>query len=583
MASYIDTQGRTFDFSAINNVNAGGSYQQTYWVHKGTEYNAHTIWQNTPNKSSVIAFDNANLAILQGEHNATWEQKRNQFMSDYNWVFGNIDEGGICFRRNGNTLYMLRVLAYEEVDSTVSNPSYYWATQSSVATQVTLENGNLADNYIYLVDDVYHDGVLQSHSTNNFYVLTGRYTVTMGFVHTPVQGYERTYFGNLNVIASHNGPKVSNIPDLDLYPYLYMSQGGKGSWFNWTSGLGTVEDDPNEGGGYSDDGGGDGDHDDTSIDVPFTKHPPNLLINSGIIKMYNPTVTEMGNFINFIYSSADSVITNFKKLWSNPMDSIISLSIVPFNVSVNEPQEVRFCGVGSGVSMAPLSNQYVTLNCGSLHIPKYFKNFWDYNGYTSIKLWLPFIQYVELNTDEVIGSTLHIQYIIDVFTGECVAQVAVSKVDSDFHINMNTNVLYSFKGNVLTQCPISGNNFGQLYSSIMGTVMGVATGNYTQAVGNIVQSATTEKVSNQRSGSIMGCSGTLAEYKPYVIIERPVQNVPANFIKYHGYRSNRYLTLKDEKGFFKIQDGSVYLEKFGYITKQEQQELKELLESGVHA
>ena len=217
------------------------------------------------------------------------------------------------------------------------------------------------------------------------------------------------------------------------------------------------------------------------------------------------------------------------------------------------------------------------------NIPKYFKNFWDYNGYTSIKLWLPFIQYVELNTDEVIGSTLHIQYIIDVFTGECVAQVAVSKVDSDFHINMNTNVLYSFKGNVLTQCPITGNNFGQLYSSIMGTVMGVATGNYTQAVGNIVQSATTEKVSNQRSGSIMGCSGTLAEYKPYVIIERPVQNVPANFIKYHGYRSNRYLTLKGEKGFFKIQDGSVYLEKFGYITKQEQQEIKELLESGVHA
>ena len=578
MASYIDSEGRTFDFSAINNCNDGGTYQKTYWVHKGTSINVHTAYDRAPNRNSPVSFDDNNLNILKGTHDAAWEALRERYQNDYYWAFGSIDEGGICFGHNGTTCTMFRVLAYD-----IATNANQWRVFNIVPTQVTLEDTSLADNNVYLVDTVYHEGVLQSQTNNDFYLLCGRYTVTLRWVTEPVQGYERTYFGALDVIAGYNGANII-VPQLDVYPYLYLSQGGKSEYFNFTDGLGNVADDPFDGGGTSTGGGGGGDHDDTSIDIKFPGLPSNKLLRSGVIKIFNPSDTEMSQFINYIYSSADSIITNFKKLWVNPMDSIISFGIVPCAVAQDTAINVSFCGQNTGISMHPIVNEHVLVDCGSLTVKKYFNSFWDNNGYTKIKLYLPFVQYVELNPDEVIGSTIHVYYSVDVFTGECVAYVAITKNDSNFRISMDDNILYQFKGNVLKQAPVTGNSYGALYSGIINTFGGIATGNYTQAIGNIVQAATTEKVSTQRSGSVSGNAGQLGVLKPYVIVERPVQNVPANWINYHGYRSNVYtkLSAMRRKGFYMVQKGSVYLNNFGYMTDQEYDELINILETGVY-
>lgn len=374
--------------------------------------------------------------------------------------------------------------------------------------------------------------------------------------------------------------------------------------------------DPSSPGGYNSTGGGYG-VPQASVNIDFPNLPPDLLINSGIIKMYTPSSTDMKNLMNFIYSSPTAVLDNIKKIWSNPMDSIISFGIIPWYIDpTNLPtEEVKFCGVNSGVYMHKLNSQYATVDCGRLDINEEYNSILDYENYTRVKIYLPFIGCSDLSIDDVMGASLFLKYFIDLFTGECVAILKCVKYDAtlDYTYPIEfASCLYEFKGNVLSSAPITGNNWQQLYSGVLNLVsqvaipspIGLKAGKAIQKAGmkaiqkagdvssDAVSEIFSEKVQVQRTGNITGNAGTLGEYVPYIILEKPIRSVPMDNESLNGYPLNWGGTLNDfvntkneitgnyGSGYTVIKPNTARINDIDALD-EEKQMIKEILESGV--
>lgn len=381
--------------------------------------------------------------------------------------------------------------------------------------------------------------------------------------------------------ATDTPPYIRKTPNIAHWTGTLID--GRGWWFDLIAGSPLAyEPDSQDDSGPSGPGGGDGEHQ-TSVDIPYPDLPPDITTASGIIKMFNPTVAQMNAFVNFIYSAPSDVITNFKKIWANPMDSIIQLSVAPFKVASAGADDIKFCGVASGVTAPVISNRYQMVDCGTKRLPEEYKTLLDYSDYTKVRIYLPFIGIRDLNPDDVIGAEVGVRYHVDLLTGECVAFIKPDKnvrVNSEVDIDYNSP-LYTFNGNILSNAPLTGNNWGETYKAVMGII--TAAVNPTPAsVAGVGQQILGQKVTVQRTGNIVGSGGMLGDYTPYFIIERPIRSKPDQAQKYIGYPSNITAELSTVRGYTEVEQGSFRTDNFIHrINDDEAKELVEMVENGI--
>lgn len=313
----------------------------------------------------------------------------------------------------------------------------------------------------------------------------------------------------------------------------------------------------------------------------FPTLPTLSAASAGFITMYNPTNSQLHALANFLWSSAFDLDT-FKKLFSDPMECIIGLGIIPVNPSLAGAKNVQFGDVDSGVSMSYLSNQFVEKDFGSVDIKEYVQSFLDYSPYVDISIYLPYIGFCKLNPDDVMGHSLQLKYYVDCLTGGCTACIYVS----------GRGVMYQFNGNCIANIPLTAINYSgaiqnavSAVGSIATTALGAATGNAPLAAVGIASIATTAantavntKEHVQRSGSMGGASGLLAVQRPYVIIQRPRMCVPDNLNKFVGNMVNVTMKLQNCVGFTMVDQ--IRLDKVKAM-QEEKVELLRLLREGV--
>lgn len=338
------------------------------------------------------------------------------------------------------------------------------------------------------------------------------------------------------------------------------------------------EEDPYNPGGESGEGGGSGTFDNTSEDIGIPDLPSISAASSGFVTLFNPTSSELQNLAGYMWSTFD--VDAFKRMFADPMDCILGLSIVPCNVSTSGAIPVKVGNISTGISMHRAASQYVTVNCGSLRINEYWGGYLDYSPYTKAEIYLPFIGTHPIDIDEIMDKSVQVVYHIDILTGSCIA-----------YIKSGGSVLYQFIGQCSSTIPITSNNFGQIVSGAL-TIAGsigamVATGGLSAplsagiAAGALSTSASTVmnmKPDIEKSGSLSGSGGLLGVQKPYIIIKRPRQCKPANQNKYTGYPSYITKTLGDVTGFTVIEE--IFLDNIP-ATDSEKDEIMALLKEGV--
>ena len=332
--------------------------------------------------------------------------------------------------------------------------------------------------------------------------------------------------------------------------------------------------DPYYKGGESDTGGGGGDFDRASDPINIPALPTVSAVDTGFITLYNPTLSELRNLAAYMWSTGFDIST-LKKMFADPMDCILGLSIVPVDVPSGTSQNVGVGNIDTGVTMTLAATQYVEVDCGTINVSEYWGAYLDYAPFTKVELYLPYIGAHPLSADDVMGKAVNVVYHIDILSGACTA-----------FVKCGDSVLYQFIGQCSASIPISGNDWTNVINGVLaiagaiGTMVATGGSAAPVAMGAVASTAANGslKPDVEKSGSVSGTGGILAIQKPYLTITRPRQALPSNQNSILGYPSFVTLSLNDISGYTVVDE----IHPEGILaTDSEINEIVALMKSGV--
>lgn len=342
------------------------------------------------------------------------------------------------------------------------------------------------------------------------------------------------------------------------------------------------------GGGGSGNPGGDTNEDDG---VPSLS-----AVDCGLLTIFNPNNGQLKQLGRFLWSDGFN-LDSFKKLFNDPFDSIFGLSIIPIQPETQGAQNVFFGNIDTGVSMPVVKSQWVSVDMGTIDLSEIYNSALDYEPTTAVSIYLPYIGMRQLNTVDVMASSMHLIYKFDVLTGSVVAQLYVNHSarnnnSGDFsRWTKNQGFLYSYAGQCAVSIPLSSQSFTNIIQAAISSV-GIAAGaaatmaSGNPALGVAALSVGTANIGIQSSGSVVQRSGHLSgsqallDYQtPMLIVIRPHRAKPSKYYNYRGVPSQTTVKLSECSGYTQIADG-VGVSASG-ATDAELNEITSLLRSGV--
>lgn len=360
------------------------------------------------------------------------------------------------------------------------------------------------------------------------------------------------------------------------------------------------EDDPyDEDDDDDDDSGGDGDHDDTDEEVPRPSLPPISGTGVGLMKVYNPNSSQLQEIADKLWSP--DFLEAFKQYFNSPMEAILGLAIVPVNPSTGSSRSVHLGGYDTQVSAPVVDSDYVIINCGSIPINRYWGSYLDYDPYTKISCFLPYIGEIDINPDQVMQKNLGLYYYVNVISGDIVAVLTA-----------DGSVFATAAGNCIRQLPIGQQDYSAIINTAVTAVGALAVGVATAGAGaasvgataaragvssaavssatahaasanvssgaSLLGSVTNAKKHYQHAGQIGTGSGQLGPQKAFLTIERPNLDLADSYKSFVGYPCNKTLQLKECHGYTQIEATKLSVPS---ATDEEIAEIIEILSQGV--
>ena len=298
----------------------------------------------------------------------------------------------------------------------------------------------------------------------------------------------------------------------------------------------------------------------------------------GLYHIYNPSTADMIALGQELYQLQDSAVKEMSKLTNNAMEAILSVHCLPYQPASGGSVAIQIGHYTATATAAVVTYDHEIIDCGSVTIDEIWGSYLDYN--MQIKLFLPFVGFIPLDPDDVMGKSVQVMYIVDNATGGFCA--IVRRVDDGV-------VLGTFGGNCSYQIPLTSTNYSeivnaitQLASTALSAGAGLASGGLAAPmVSSLASSAlnvATAKKHYDTAGGLGTNTGFMGVRFPYLKIMIPNACVPTNQNKYKGYPAYMTKRLGDLSGYTEVD--AIHLEMIP-ATPEELQVIRSRLATGV--
>ena len=260
------------------------------------------------------------------------------------------------------------------------------------------------------------------------------------------------------------------------------------------------------------------------------------------------------------------------------MQAIISLHKIYATPHTGGTQNIKVGYLDSGVASKWVDQQYITVDCGTVSLYEIRASILDYDPFTDVRLYLPFIGIVKLDTADVMRGRINVKYNVDVITGTVVAMVSVTRDGTA------GGVVYQYTGNMAEVYPLSSGSYMGIITGVLGIAAGIAG---TIATGGAAAPAllggaaglTAMHTRVEHSNGFSGNAGAMACKKPYLIISRQQTAMSNNLGHMTGWPSNEYVKLSQCSGLTIVKN--IHLTGISGATDSELDEIENLLKEGV--
>ena len=374
------------------------------------------------------------------------------------------------------------------------------------------------------------------------------------------------------VIWLASGPRIKSTGNVDFRQVRSVGCGINLTKLGYSLQFYDTEEDPyiepdEDDDGFSGPGGGNGDHDKSSDDIGLPPDPTISATQCGFVTLYNPTLAQIQALASQINS--ETFFDTLKNFFDHAQDYIAGLAIIPVQPSTAGPYHPKMGWHELDVAMPVITSQYVTVDCGYINVHEFYGASFDYSPATRLQLYLPYLGYINIDTDEVMDKQLSVKYKVDVYNGNCVAFVFA-----------DGSIIGQYNGNCMQQIPVSSITFDDvirnsilLAGSIGGAIVGgvaagaaagavssgvteaegmARTANASASIGSGLLDIMMSKPTVERSGSLGSSLGLMSVQKPHLIKIIPRQSIPKQYKEICGYPSNITATLGSLRGYVQV-------------------------------
>lgn len=338
------------------------------------------------------------------------------------------------------------------------------------------------------------------------------------------------------------------------------------------------EDDPDYPGGkdIDDDGPGRYDPDNPPPVEDFEDHEGNGFDGNAVLtKTYAVTAATLQNIGQKLWTQD---YFNVLKVQSNPIENIVSVKGLPMAFT-GTAEEIKVGDVAFGINGDKVASvQKITI--GTIKYMGKYGNYLDFAPYTKTKLNLPYIGLIELDPADLFNSTLKIEYVIDLVTGQCMAILTLDGIPfMNVTGQMGFDIPITATDRVQTELRVASAAItavgGAAGHMIGGDIFGAGIGGASSALSLMGADYT-----SQRTASPSPACASFANHLVYLLVDRPLyEGESAGYKHLHGYPCHKYMNLGSLSGFVAVDartDINIAM------TSEENAMLEQLLTQGIY-
>lgn len=334
-----------------------------------------------------------------------------------------------------------------------------------------------------------------------------------------------------------------------------------------------------EDGGYND-GFPHGSFDDSSDEIALDTKPTVGVSTAGFVRVYKVTTNDLLNFGEKLFPDPESVAVT-ERLWftmaySKLIDYVIDCHVIPTAITGGTLENLK---VGwktfADISLVRTTTDYVDVDCGTVSIPEYWRNFLDFAS-CSCEIYLPFIGFVPIESEYWNGGSINLIYRFNVVDGSFQAKLFSTSSKS----NLTNSLIGQYGGVCCLHLPITGLQYANVITGILSAGTGVAldvqAGNYGN-IPNQLSNVLSLKPDLAMSNSYSATTSFLTHRTPYLVIKRAVAQFSKKYNLENGFPLNVAKPLSSIHGFTIIDNPRLNID----CNDEEYNEICNLLKTGV--